>query len=587
MVHWLKRRRVGMLRAAVSFGLAALCIGTAVAAVPATVGVEGALYSSGGGPAADGTYALTFSLYKDAVAPASVWSESAQVTVKGGLFTHVLGASKVLDAATLNGAGASPFLGVKVDPDPEMPRKPVQSQLYALRAGSLDCSGCIGATQLDPTVLAPYAKSTSLSKAATSGNYSDLLGSPDLSVYAKLATLAKVASSGSYADLAGLPDLSVYAKVGNLANVAISGAYADLSGAPTVTVAFGSQCGTGFVVKGIKTDGSLLCIAAVDPSALPPDGLNEISNGLLTNQFTDTVAGLANVAIPDNNPVGASSPLVFPDLGVAQSIAVAVDITNSDLTKVKVSVFDPNNVEYVLFNGGAAGSSIKTSYPDKTKTVSGDLTSWIGKNPQGNWYLKVVDTGFLNNAKDGAINAWGITIGTLSSKKIQIKGNVSADGNFVVAGTLASAGDLTVAGGPVLSNFKYVPINNDFRNNSSSVTAGTWADIPARTLTYTKTREGSLIRIQYADTLGTYGTDYGQCQWRILVDGNQITSFSAADISYGLAWRMQNATHSAIAVGYKAGAHTIKVQTYRTGATECLMGWNTGGNYLSAEEVGP
>jgi subtilisin-like proprotein convertase family protein len=450
----------GVLRAGsvVLVGSALSLLPVAVqAAVPAGVAVEGALYSAGGGPAADGSYTVTFSLYKDSQTATAAWSESASVTVKGGLFTSVLGLTKALDGTTLTALGAAPVLGVKVDPDPELPRKPVESVLYALRAASAEsvaCSGCIGTAQLDPTALAPYAKSASLSKAATSGAYADLTGAPDLSVYAKLAALAKVASSGSYADLTGAPDLTAYAKVSSLAKVAGTGAYADLSGTPTlakvatsgayadltgapVAVAVNSQCGTGLVVKGHNADGSLNCIAAMDLSAIPPDGINEISNNLIYNQFVDTVQGGTAVLIPDNNPVGVSDTLTFPDLGIAQALNVTVDISNSDTKTLKVSVFDPNNIEYVLFNGGAAGSSVKATYPTPTKPVSGDLTTWVGKNPAGKWFLKVVDTGFLNNTKDGQINSWSIGIQTLSSKKVQVKGNLLVDGSVKIGADTA------------------------------------------------------------------------------------------------------------------------------------------------------
>jgi hypothetical protein len=50
---------------------------------------------------------------------------------------------------------------------------------------------------------------------------------------------------------------------------------------------------------------------------------------------------------------------------------------------------------------------------------------------------------------------------------------------------------------------------------------------------------------------------------------------------------MTNATHSGLGIGIAAGTYTIKIQNLRSGASECLQGWNTSGNYLSVEEVGP
>jgi hypothetical protein len=248
----------------------------------------------------------------------------------------------------------------------------------------------------------------------------------------------------------------------------------------------------------------------------------------------------------------------------------------------------------VLYNKAVKGNGLKTSYPKPDQPASGDLTTWVGKSPAGKWTLQVIDSGFLNNTLDGKINGWSIAVGTLSSKKVQVKGALGVDGTLAVTGNTTLGGvvnatdTLQVGGQAVNSNFKFTLINNDFRNNSGTVAANTWGDIPARTLLYNKTRDASVLRITYADTLGTLGTNYSQCNWRILVDGASYAQFSAADITFGLAWRMQTASHMALAANLKAGPHTIKVQTYRaTGASECLMGWNTAGNFLAAEEVGP
>ena len=49
-----------------------------------------------------------------------------------------------------------------------------------------------------------------------------------------ISGLASVATSGSYSDLSGTPDLSVYAQSNSLATVATSGSYADLSNKPSI-----------------------------------------------------------------------------------------------------------------------------------------------------------------------------------------------------------------------------------------------------------------------------------------------------------------------------------------------------------------
>ncbi len=300
--------------------------------------------------------------------------------------------------------------------------------------------------------------------------------------------------------------------------------------------------------------------------------------------------------VKDGFAAGVTDTLAFPDVGLAQKVWVDFSAGNSDVSKLVVELYAPGmTTPYVLYNGTKTGTQLSGAYNDADKLAEGDLDKdWLGKNIKGNWSITVRDKlaisvppGTPPFVYDGSFN-WTLHVQTLSSKKVQIKGNLLVDQALTASADVDVAGALRVGGQPVLSNFKFAMINNDFRNNSGSVSADTWADIPARKLVYTKTRDASVLRIQYQDTLGTLGSNYGQCNWRILVDGNVFSAFSDADITYAGGWRMANATHTALAAGLKAGPHTITVQTYRSaGASECLMGWNTAGNFLSSEEVGP
>jgi hypothetical protein len=150
-------------------------------------------------------------------------------------------------------------------------------------------------------------------------------------------------------------------------------------------------------------------------------------------------------------------------------------------------------------------------------------------------------------------------------------------------------GNIRVEGQAVPNNFKYVSGFADWRNNSACCSTGTWYDMTGRTISYTKTRANSFLRIAYNDTLGTYGSAaYNACQWRILVGATQVLFFSGApDMQLGTNWRMQNATHTTIVSGLGTGTYTIKVQNLRNTATECLQGWGQSGNVLIVEEVGP
>ncbi len=423
---------------------------SASAAVPTSAPVEGVLLSAGGGPAADGTYTANFAIYAAEAGGTAVWSETGvSVIAKGGQFSYTLGSKTPLSAAALNLQTA--YMGMQVGTDPELPRKPLGTSLFALRAAvaeSLECSGCLKAGALDAGVLQPYAKTTDLSTYAKSTDLSAYAKTADLSAYAKstdlaayakatdlsayvkAASLATVAGTGSYTDLTNTP---------TLAKVATSGDYADLKNAPAIPAA-GKLCGTGLFLKGFNADGSINCVALKETD-MPADGINEVSNGLIFNQFTDSATGTANVKIPDGLGAGTTDTLTFPDIGLAQKIWVNMAITNSDMSGVRVELYGPGiSSPYVLYNGGKTGTTLTTNFNTDTPLVSGDMNAdWIGKNIKGPWSITVKDLktggGSGSPATDGTFS-WSLNIQTLSSKKIQVKGDAIIDGNLVVGGSV-------------------------------------------------------------------------------------------------------------------------------------------------------
>jgi len=359
----------------------------ASAAVPTTLSTEGALTTGAGGAVPDGSYTLSFAIL-DGPAGKPVWGEGpVAVAVKGGMFTWTLGSKVPISPVTLTGQR---WLQVTVGADPALPAAPILPVAFAHRAAiaeTLDCSSCISAAQLQADVLADVAK---------------------------ISTLAKVAGSGSYNDLADKPKLS---------DVATTGNWKDLINPPTVPKV-GEACGTGLVLRGFKADGGLDCVsAAVIAKDLPTDGLDEVSNGLLTTQFTE-VAPSKNVPIDilDGVPAGVPDTLVVPDFGLATGLEVSVDLTNSDISKVRVRLYDPNGVEYTLHDQTGAGTALKATYPAPDKPVDGSFVSkWTGKNPAGIWSINVAD--FSGSSKiDGKLIGWSVGVKTLSTKKVAAKG---------------------------------------------------------------------------------------------------------------------------------------------------------------------
>jgi subtilisin-like proprotein convertase family protein len=149
-----------------------------------------------------------------------------------------------------------------------------------------------------------------------------------------------------------------------------------------------------------------------------------------TESFADQT-GAPNLPIPDNNPTGVTDSIVVEDRGVVVDLVVTLHLENSDLTTILVELTDPDLNVYTLFSGGSAGTVLETSFPTPTAPVSGDLTSWIGRNPAGTWQLEIVDSGFLDNTVDGQLVSWSIETETLS------------DPNVAIASRLAVQGDVT------------------------------------------------------------------------------------------------------------------------------------------------
>ncbi|MFZ4576897.1 MAG: proprotein convertase P-domain-containing protein [Myxococcota bacterium] len=469
-----RSKALGVVRS-MAFALLLALPGVAFAAVPKLIDVHGGLYAVGGGPISDGAYQMTFSIYPSAIGSSAAYVEGPTgVTVKNGVFQYTLGTKASLSADTLAKL-TSPYLAIQVGTDPEFTKLPMTSVPYALRSSvsdSLGCTGCLKATHLAADVLAPYAKTDTLAKVATSGAYADVTGAPDLTAYAKTAGLAKVATTGAYADVSGTPDLAIYAKAASLAKVAVSGAYADLTGVPDLagyakaadlaTVAttnsyndlagapavaqVGQSCGTGLLVAGFLEDGSLDCvqtnITSVLAANLPKDGLDEVSNNLLTNVFAEKISGTPNLPIPDNTPVGATDTVEVGDIGIVQTFTVSINLLNSDLAKIQVTLYDPAGAAYVLYNKSSFGTTLKTSYPDPTSPASGDLTTWIGKNPKGKWYLKVVDSGKLDGNIDGKVTAWSLNFQVISGNKVGVSGSATVVGNATVAGSITVGGSI-------------------------------------------------------------------------------------------------------------------------------------------------
>jgi subtilisin-like proprotein convertase family protein len=460
------------------FGLFIAILATLVAAplFPAAaqsnqITLQGVL-TTGNGVLVSGAHDMTFNFYDDAGADAPVFTITQDgVAVENGLYNVVIDFGQAQPAKDF----AALWLGVAVGEEAEFDRIPLTSVLYAIRAQvadtakALDCEGCVGAGMLDfdPVTEGELTSGDlvidgALTASAFIGDGSALTGIvTPLGSCAEDWFVAAIEADGSLVCKEVPPTVT---SIDGLGGGTIDG---DVEVTGMLTVAgqeachIGGNCG--------ETLWQLLCeadqvpvyngqswacgetVTNIKPEDLPPDGLNEVSNELLTNQFTDTFTSATTpLDIKDFYPPGVTDSLVVEDVGVAQDLTVSINVTNSDLSTVDVYLYDPEGTEYVLYQKNGPGQELGATYPVPTQPVSGDLASWIGKNPKGTWLLKVVDSGFLDQPTDGAINSWSIQVKTLSTKKVQVNGDLVVTGNITSAGgdgiTIDDSGNVNISG---------------------------------------------------------------------------------------------------------------------------------------------
>lgn len=408
--------------------------GSAGAAVPGTMAVSGALQGAGGGAVADGDYTLRFSLHDAKTAGKELWSEGlAIVAVQGGAFRHVLGQSQTLPAAIF-GAATPVWLEVQVGKDPALTRRALHAVALALHAGAaadLQCSGCVGAQQLAPDAVsadkAAFPWAGSKTKGGPATNALDLQCTGCVSV-AELALDGDLDLAGNGLKAKNIATDKLLA--GAVVASSLEGDGSKLTGLKIPT----GTCKAGLLVAGIAADGALICSAA---ASLPADGLAQVSNGLLTNQFVQAFASAKTpFGIADNNPTGVSDEITLPDVGKVQKLTVFVQLNSSDVNQLRILLYDAANGEHVLYDKGKSGPNLEGAWPAPDAPVSGDLGKWIGVSPKGKWRLKVVDGTFTNNGSDGQVLAWRIEVQTLSSTKVAATGAAETKGMLTTSGGL-------------------------------------------------------------------------------------------------------------------------------------------------------
>ncbi|MFT4625400.1 MAG: subtilisin-like proprotein convertase family protein [Myxococcota bacterium] len=215
-----------------------------------------------------------------------------------------------------------------------------------------------------------------------------------------------------------------------------------LSGPAVLSIVNGAdlELGPGSMLGGLPLVEAVVADFVVGEAGLPFNGIDEVTNGVITNQFVESVSR-GGVPIPDNNPIGVTVAQDVPDLGIAEWLTVQVWIDNSDVSGIHLELIAPDGTRYELYDGGRGGDALALTFPDVDETLTGDLTEWIGRNPAGEWSLVVVDTDYLNNTFDGEVVDWTIEFQHVSNHTVEVRGDLGVTDNVTVGGGLTLGDD--------------------------------------------------------------------------------------------------------------------------------------------------
>lgn len=418
---------------------AALLLPTAALAdVPPLMPTQGVLVDNAGLPVTTGTYSMTFSLYVLETGGTAIWTESwppagvsctaspaSCVQVQDGAFALMLGSHTPLPVELI-AKMPELWLGMKVETDPELPRRRVASAAFAFQAANADvagvaqglaCTDCVTPDALTFPTASADAQGGSALHALSAG----VAGDVDCGGCVDLAEVTfPVAGADDNGDATGLA-----------CSGCVSLAELDDEALATLTEKYtDGQAVAAVEAAGYVKDTDVLAVAQ-----LPGTGLDEVSNGTISSQhYVSINAKDVPVAIPDFAPPFpvATSTLTVPSLGVAESLTILVDITHPNVGQLVIKLKSPTAQEIVLHNKGNAGqANLYTIYPTPTKPASGDLAQYVGTDVAGTWTLQVEDT---VAGSTGTLNAWWVNLGYLSSDTVRVHKNLEIEGTLTIGG---------------------------------------------------------------------------------------------------------------------------------------------------------
>ena len=164
----------------------------------------------------------------------------------------------------------------------------------------------------------------------------------------------------------------------------------------------------------------------------------------LTDLFVESIAYQgAAVDIPRADQTGID---VVLDVGVEgliepASFKVSLDLTHPDLSALKVVLIAPDATAYTLADGpttGVGGADLQVTFPDDLAPLTDfeqGQDAVVGKQAQGTWILRLIDTDFGNAGADRKVNGFGIVFTRKAQAAWRLEGDLHVNGSVFAQNT--------------------------------------------------------------------------------------------------------------------------------------------------------